>query len=174
MRDYRLEFSDAEVQQLFTVFDTDRSGSVDYEEFLSHLRGPLNERRKQLVLQAYAKLDRTGDGIVDIEDLRGVYDSSNHPDVKMGKKTKDEVLFEFLDTFEMHHEQVVRLTQTGSGRDHRVTQEEFLTYYEQVSASIDDDRYFELMIKNAWNLEGRSYERGWAGDNTSPPTRSRH
>jgi Ca2+-binding EF-hand superfamily protein len=174
MRDYRLEFSDAEVQQLFTVFDTDRSGSVDYEEFLGHLRGPLNERRKQLVLQAYAKLDRTGDGIVDIEDLRGVYDSSNHPDVKMGKKSKDEVLFEFLDTFEMHHEQVVRLTQTGSGRDHRVTQEEFLTYYEQVSASIDDDRYFELMIKNAWNLEGRSYERGWAGDNTAPPTRSRH
>jgi len=169
MRDYRLDFSEAEIQQLFTAFDVDRSGTVDYDEFLSHLRGPLSERRKTLVLQAYNKLDRTGDGIVDIEDLRGVYDSSNHPDVKMGKKSKDEVLFEFLDTFEMHHEQA-----TGSGKDRRVTQEEFLKYYEQISASIDDDRYFELMIKNAWNLDSRTYERGWGGDYTAPPSRSRY
>lgn len=26
-----------------------------------------------------------------------------HPDVKSGKKTEDEILYEFLDTFEQHH-----------------------------------------------------------------------
>lgn len=26
-----------------------------------------------------------------------------HPDVKQGKKTEDDILLEFMDTFEMHH-----------------------------------------------------------------------
>ena len=38
-----------------------------------------------------------------MSDLKGVYNASNHPDVKAGKKTEDEILCEFLDTFEMHH-----------------------------------------------------------------------
>ena len=37
----------------------------------------------------------------------------------------------------------------------------------------DDDRYFELMIKNAWNFDSRTYAKGWAGEDTSPAKRSR-
>jgi hypothetical protein len=33
-----------------------------------------------------------------------------------------------------------------------VTFGEFLDYFRDVSASIDDDQYFELMMKNAWKL----------------------
>jgi hypothetical protein len=33
-----------------------------------------------------------------------------------------------------------------------VTMEEFVEYYNNVSASIDNDQYFELMMVNAWNL----------------------
>ena len=33
----------------------------------------------------------------------GVYTAKMHPDVRSGKKTEDEVLGEFLDTFEVHH-----------------------------------------------------------------------
>lgn len=31
-----------------------------------------------------------------------MYDPRNHPDVRSGKKTEDDVLGEFLETFEMH------------------------------------------------------------------------
>jgi len=24
------------------------------------------------------------------------------------------------------------------------------------------------MVKNAWNLEGKTYQKGWAADNTAP------
>lgn len=44
----------------------------------------------------------------------------------------------------------------GGVRDRRVTPEEFLEYYNNVSASIDNDQYFELMMINAWRLLGEA------------------
>ena len=49
---------------------------------------------------AFDKLDRDGSGVIDINDIKGVYNARNHPDVKSGKKTEDEILGEFLETFE--------------------------------------------------------------------------
>ena len=40
--------------------------------------------------------------------LLGVYNGSKHPDVLTGKKTEDDILTEFLDTFEMHYSLNVR------------------------------------------------------------------
>lgn len=34
-----------------------------------------------------------------------------------------------------------------------VTQEEFNEYYNMISISIDDDRYFQQMVKSAWNMD---------------------
>ena len=39
-------------------------------------------------------------------------------------------------------------------KDGIVTYEEWEDYYKDVSASIDDDDYFELMIRNAWHIAG--------------------
>jgi len=36
--------------------------------------------------------------------------------------------------------------------NHVVTKEEFEEYYNNISASIDDDQYFQLMMENAWKL----------------------
>lgn len=49
VKDYMLGFSDPEIKVLYAYFDVDRSGSVDYDEFLRVLRGPMNPARKKLV-----------------------------------------------------------------------------------------------------------------------------
>lgn len=50
-----------------------------------------------------------------------------------------------------------------------MTLKEFVDYYANISASIDDDDYFLLMINNSWNLSAdanpyQKYEKGWGSE----------
>ena len=117
----------------------------------------MNPFRQKIVKAAFSKLDRDQSGVIDIKDIKGVYNARNHPDVKSGKKTEDEILGEFLETFEQHH-----ALNGGGIRDQSVTMDEFMEYYNNVSASIDHDQYFELMMINAWKLHGEAPRKpGW-------------
>jgi Ca2+-binding EF-hand superfamily protein len=136
---------------VYKAFDRDGSGSIDYDEFVRGVRGEMNQFRKKIALAAFKRIDRDGSGILDINDIKGVYNAKMHPDVKSGKKSEDEILGEFLETFEAHH------AMSGAGtRDRNVTPDEFVEYYNNVSASIDNDQYFELMMINAWKLHGEA------------------
>lgn len=102
---------------------------------------------------AFKKLDKDGSGEIDLTDIKGVFNAKKHPDVLSGKTTEDEVLGEFLDTFEAHY---ANAHPQENSRDRTITQKEFKEYYNNISASIDNDEYFELMIKNAWQLDKRT------------------
>lgn len=82
----------------------------------------------------------TKDGKVTLADIAQIYDASEHPDVRDGKKSPEQVFQEFMSQWD---------TQVADGI---VTFEEFCEYYEAVSASIDSDAYFEAMMKSAWKL----------------------
>lgn len=50
--------------------------------------------------------------------------------------------------------------------NHVVTKEEFEEYYNNISASIEDDAYFTTMMNNAWKLTDESKKgmgtKGWS------------
>lgn len=48
-----MNWSDAQLRSVFDRFDADKSGNISFNEFLLGVRGQLNERRRQLVLQAF-------------------------------------------------------------------------------------------------------------------------
>ncbi len=37
-RDYRIPVSEKDAERLFTIFDVDRSGAIDYSEFIRQIR----------------------------------------------------------------------------------------------------------------------------------------
>ena len=115
------------------------------------MRGDMNERRTALVLLAFKQLDKTGDGLVTLDDLRNTYDVSFNPKFKSGQMSKDAILTEFLGQWDTIK------------KDGIVSQDEFIEYYRDVSASIDEDDYFELMIRNAWHIAGGE---GWCENTT--------
>jgi Ca2+-binding EF-hand superfamily protein len=151
---YGVELDDTEggdLDKIMKYFDRDGSGKVSVEEFMRGVRGTMHKRRIKLVKQAFALLDNTGDGVCTIEDFQSAYDTSEHPQVKAGNMSADEALLEFMEVFE-------------SGKaDGIIAWCEFLDYYKDLSAGIDNDDYFELMIRNAWHMSGGE---GWCGNTT--------
>ena len=134
-------------------------GEVSYDELMRAIAGEMNPIRKDFVARAFKKIDRDGSGVLDMKDIKGTYNAKMHPDVKQGKRTEDEILSEFLDTFELHH-----AMKHPEDRDGKITLKEFQEYYNNISSTIDNDQYFELMITNAWNLNNASYAKGWGGE----------
>uniref|UniRef100_V9L9N0 Calcyphosin-like protein n=1 Tax=Callorhinchus milii TaxID=7868 RepID=V9L9N0_CALMI len=141
LRDYGVMMEKQDIQQLFQHFDKDSSGTIDFDEFLITLRPPMSNARKEIIAQAFRKLDKTGDGSITVEDLRGVYNAHHHPKYQNGEWSEEQVFRTFLDNFDSPY-----------NKDGIVTAEEFLNYYAGVSASIDTDVYFIVMMRNAWKL----------------------
>lgn len=157
----RLGLDSTEITSLFKGFDRDGSGTIVYDEFLRTIRGEMNAFRKALAMKAFNIMDKDRSGVIDIRDVKGIYNASKHPDFISGKQTEDEILFQFLDTFELHHSD-----QVEDQRDGSVTTHEWIEYYNNVSMSIDGDDYFELMMNNAWNLNNdRVTKKGWSAQN---------
>ena len=134
--------SPSEFERIFKYFDKNNDGKVSYDEFLRGIRGDMNERRTALVRQAYQKLDKDGSGLVELNDIAAAYDVSQHPKFKTGEMSKNDILSEFMAQWDTDR------------RDNKVTIDEFIDYYKDVSASVDEDDYFELVIRNAWHLAG--------------------
>ena len=143
MAECRMELTAMQLKHLFRYFDRGDDGSISYDEFLVGIRGVLNRRRRRLVNLAFNVLDRDQSGVIDMDDIEAVYDVSRHPDVIARRRTKRDVLNEFISQMEV-----------GADKDGKVTIDEFENYYANISASIDDDDYFELMIRNAWHISG--------------------
>ena len=108
MRELRIGLQSNDIQKLFKAFDINNDNEISYPEFFKIICGDMNEFRKQLVDRVYDKLDRNHDGTVTIDDIKDVYNASKHPDVMTKRKTENEILSEFLDTFEQHYSIIVR------------------------------------------------------------------
>lgn len=148
IQDETKRLTEQELTEVFQKFDKDGGGTISYNEFLRQLRGPMSSTRKNLIDLAFKKMDKTGDEQITIADLKGVYNAKRHPEVMSGEKTEAEVLTKFLHTFESDSSSP-DVEPSGDGV---VTREEFENYYAGVSASIDQDIYFDLVMRNAYKL----------------------
>ena len=127
----KLDATDDDLELLFGHFDRSGDGQIDYEEFLKAVRGPLTGVRKKIVVAAFHKIDEYSggtaegrkDGVLTIDDIKGVYCTKEHPEVKAGRATGDSVLREFLQKFEGLY----------GNRDGKVSLKEWLDYYNDLS-----------------------------------------
>lgn len=143
LRKFGVDVTFHELDYLFTHFDADRSGCISVDEFLVGMRGDVSARRAALVATAFDRLDKDRDGVVTLQELAAAYDTSKHPDVVSGRVSAEHALRAFAAQWE-----------SANTRDGVVTRCEFDAYYANLSASIDSDDYFELMMRNAWHLPG--------------------
>lgn len=129
-----------ELQALMKFYDVDGDGNIGYEEFVRGLRDELTERRKVMVMKAFAMLDKDGSGELTVSDIAGIYDVSMNPEFLEGRKTRDEILRDFLQNFEGK----------GGNKDGIITAQEFIDYYTDLSMSTPSDEYFVRMMESTW------------------------
>jgi len=95
-----------------------------------------------MVDKAFAMLDKDGSGVINLEDIAGIYDVSMNPEFLEGRKTRDEILTDFLSNFEG----------AKGNADGRVTKNEFVDYYTDLSMSTPSDEYFVRMMESTWQV----------------------
>ena len=113
---------------------------TNFDEFLLAIRGRTNQRRQAIIDKAFLKFDKDGTGIIKVTDIREVFNCIKHPKVVCGELSEDQVFAQFLKNFNDY----------GNGTMER---KEWNDYYSVLSGSIDNDDYFVLLMKTAWNLE---------------------
>lgn len=95
-----------------------------------------------MVQRCFRVMDKDRSGVLDTHDLKDLWNASEHPDVVAGKKTEKQVLTEFI----------VNLEGTSGNKDGRVTMDEFVGQYEELSTSIPNDDYFIEMLCSAYMI----------------------
>ena len=123
-------------------YDVDGDGQINLEEFMRGLRDPLTERREAMVWRAFELMDRNGSGQVEAADIAHLYDVSFHREFIEGTKTKDQILDEFLNSFDG----------CRGNNDGVVSKDEWLEYYTDLSVSVPSDDYFVQMMESTWNM----------------------
>lgn len=148
IKDYRIDIEDRRIELLFKAFDANGDGSIDFHEFLRVLTGSMSDKRQRWVAQAFRKIDKNQNGVIDIDEIKTHFNPSRHPDVKNGSKTEDEAFTDFIDLFDAHHNVENKFQPTRA-----VTWEEFTEFYNNFSATIQEDKRFELLVTQVWDID---------------------
>lgn len=102
----------------------------------------MNASRLDSMIKAFKKLDRNNDGHITITDLKRVYSVGNNPLYRSGELSESDILVSFVKNFEAG----------AHNPEGLISKDDFINYYATISASIDNDAYFDLVMRRAYNL----------------------
>ena len=138
-----LHISEKDAKILFSDFA--ENSKMNYSKFISAMiENSLNERRQNIVKEAFNRLDTENCGIVNLSDIKNLFTSKNSPLVKEGDVTEEAFYNNFMETFQTHHNLV------RSPKIKKVNYDEFLNYYKYFSLTIEDDYLFEETLISCW------------------------
>ena len=148
----QLDINPDDIINFYACLDYTQSGKVSTDEILRVIVGEISERRKISIISKFGEMDKNKTGYLPILFLKKVYNAKFHPDCFLRKKPENEVLDEFMFTFE------VFCYLKGLAEDQEISYKDFVEYYTPISASIESDNYFDDILLGAWNIEDEKVE----------------
>ena len=147
LKTLQINLNPDDIINFFACLDYTQTGKVITDEILRVIAGDIPEKRKISVISKFAEMDKNKAGLLPISYLKKAYNAKFHPDCFLRKKPENEVLDEFMFTFE------VFCFLKGIGDDQEISYNDFTEYYTPISASIQDDNYFDDILLGAWSIE---------------------
>ena len=128
--------------RVFRQFSSyDGRDKVNIDDFIFGLREcgiNLPKEDLDIILNFF---DKEGTGLIDVTEIRQVYNCSKHPKVVSAEMSEEQVFSSFLKNFN---------DKNSLGK---IDRKEWNDYYSAVSYSIDNDDHFVIMMKTTWNLD---------------------
>lgn len=93
-----------------------------------------------MVDKAFAIMDRDGSGFITYRDVADVYDVTKDKDFQTGRKSKQQIIEEFLNGFDG----------AKGNKDGRISYKEWVDYYTDLAMSTPSDEYFVQMMESTW------------------------
>ena len=79
LKRYRIIFPKEANEKLVQYYDKDIDGYVYFVEILKALKGEPNSERQKVIDEAFHKFEKDGSGMIDIRDLKGVFNADKYP-----------------------------------------------------------------------------------------------
>jgi hypothetical protein len=127
--------------RLFKYLDRNNSDAINIDEFMAGIRAGMSYERKSMVRQVWDRIDRNHQEGLKFDQMKLYHDFKHHPEVVDGTLTEIEAEELFCEHFA-----------EGIVAGGHVTWHEFLDYYKAISAIVEDDYDFELLLRNSWSV----------------------
>jgi Ca2+-binding EF-hand superfamily protein len=147
---YAINLSENELKMIFDLFDKEKSGSINYNELVQTIIGNISVNRENLVKKVYNTFPKNNGDKVSINEIKLLFNYKRHPEVISGKKSEGEIFGEFLNDIENFKE---FLENYKGEYDNNLCLDDFIYFYNIVGFGFDDDKMFEYMLNNCWNLD---------------------
>ena len=159
---YYSNISLADIKSIFSLFESKTNPNdnteikiisllqIKYDELLKSIIGNMPLNRQLIVKKVFDSFEKGSDGKIMTNDIKTKFNYSRHPDVLSGKNSAIEIYNDFLDFIETFREYNDNLKGKYS---FEMNYDEFADFYSEISMYIEDDDYFEKLLKNCWNLE---------------------
>ena len=99
LRECGINLQKQDLDVILNFFDKDKDGMINFTEFLIALRGKPNDRRQAIIYKAFLKFDKEVTGLIDVTEIRQVYNCSKHPKVVSAEMSEEQVFSSFLKNF---------------------------------------------------------------------------
>ncbi len=143
MKDFRINLQVSEIEKVFEWFCADKKSQlINYEDFFKQLTY-MNATRSNLVQSIYYDLKRLN-AEVDLDLLKNVFNSKNHPLIKDGG-----AFSEFFECLELFHYAYL-------GKKKKIiSEQEFIEFYQIISFLIEEEEMFHKILISEWkNVTG--------------------
>lgn len=141
----RLQITRLEAEALFYLFDSNRSGSINYVEAIEGLCSELPEVRRKKVERVFTALDPENQGKLIYSEMMERFDPEIHPQYQMAGIDPGQVRKSVEETLKLCEER-------GDNRDEDrsdgfISRTEFMRFFRGISNSIESERYFEMVLE---------------------------
>ena len=146
---YNINIGRKKLKELFDFYDKEKIGLIKYDELIQDLIKDISIYRAIIIKGIYNNFWKDKYGNISINDIRKQFKASEHPFVKKGLKTEQEIYFEFIECLNIYKN--YRSIIYNQDNIDSINYEGFLNYFKEVSLSIKDDKLFEDILINCFD-----------------------